>query len=133
MHRIIEQLTPRLRAIAYRLSVRHADDLLSEMHLAIIVAGPGQKDAFYVRRAKDRARNYLKAERRRAAREALGGVGLSRPTRAYLHAAAVDIETDGTTWTFMTLGAVRSDSTLSTPCAAPPNSGCPSRRLLGAA
>lgn len=107
MYETIERLTPRLRAIAYRLSVRHADDLLSEMNLAILVAPPGQKDAFYVRRAKDRARNYLKSERRRAQREQISGAALSRPTRAYLHAASVDTDIGGTTWTFMTLGAVR--------------------------
>jgi len=110
MRKTIERLTPRLRAIAHRLSPRDLDDLLSEMYLAILNVGPGQKDAYYVRRAKDRARDYFKAERRRARREQEGGVGLSPPTRAYLRAACVDVETASVTWTFMTLGAVRSDA-----------------------
>ena len=110
MHKVIERLTPRLRAIAHRLSPRDLDDLLSEMSLAILNAGPGHKDAYYVRRAKDRACDYFRAECRRARREREGGIGLSPPTRAYLRAACVEVETALMTWTFMTLGVVRSDS-----------------------
>ena len=60
----IERLMPKLRAIASRMGHWCIDDLVSEMTLAILVAGEGQTDGFYVRRAKDRARDYLRRERR---------------------------------------------------------------------
>ena len=60
----INHLMPQLRAIASRLSMPHADDLVSEMVVAILQLGHGHADALYLSRAKDRARDYMRKERR---------------------------------------------------------------------
>ncbi len=111
--KLIERLMPQLRAMAMRLSRREADDLLSEMYKAILLCpltnrnGEQNSDHLFLQRAKDRARNFLRAERRRARRERTAGLKLSAPTRAYLEDAGVDVGCGGCRFTFMTLGVMR--------------------------
>ena len=71
MDEVIRRLEPQLRAIASRMSTAHVDDLMAEMAVAILVLGNGNTDALYLRRAKDRARNYMRKEHRQLRDETL--------------------------------------------------------------
>ena len=82
MKHLFERIGELLDAFARQIGGHDWEDVRSEMNVAIVEAGPGQKDAYYLCLAKWRGETFAKAFRNR--RE------WARPMRVELRAVTID-------------------------------------------
>ena len=107
MRELFGRIGKQLNTIARQLGGHDWEDIRSEMNVAICEAGPGHKDAYYLRLAKWRGKDFARAfrNRRRWARPMRDFLSLQ--TVAYLEAAAVEPHYMTAVFHFTTFGTGR--------------------------